>query len=172
MNPRQLTFVREYRGYSQTELASHIQGLSQSNLSKFEKGVGQLSNEVLQRIVDFLKFPTSFYEQAISNKVDSAHYRKRVGVAKKEKDYIEKSIKLIGYIVDQMSDTIEFPAFSLQTIDISEGFTPTSAAQIIRRSMGILQGPVSNIYTKLESNGIIIIEIFDCNEGFDGVAFL
>ena len=63
MNPRQLTFVREYRGYSQTELASHIQGLSQSNLSKFEKGVGQLSNEVLQRIVDFLKFPTSFYEQ-------------------------------------------------------------------------------------------------------------
>lgn len=172
MNPRQLTFVREYRGYSQTELASHIQGLSQSNLSKFEKGVGQLSNEVLQRIVDFLKFPTSFYEKAISNKVDSAHYRKRVGVAKKEKDYIEKSLKLIGYIVDQMSDTIEFPAFSLQTIDISEGFTPTSAAQIIRRSMGILQGPVSNIYSKLESNGIIIIEIFDCNEGFDGVSFL
>ena len=48
MNPRQLTFVREYRGYSQTELSSKVKGLSQSNLSKFEKGVGQLSDEVKQ----------------------------------------------------------------------------------------------------------------------------
>ena len=54
MNPRQLTFVREYRGYSQTELSSKVKGLSQSNLSKFEKGVGQLSDEVKQRIIDFL----------------------------------------------------------------------------------------------------------------------
>ena len=40
MNPKQLTFVREYKGYSQTELSSNIKGLSQSNLSKFEMGVG------------------------------------------------------------------------------------------------------------------------------------
>lgn len=172
MNPRQLTFVREYKGYSQTELASHIQGLSQSNLSKFEKGIGLLSTDIIQKIVDFLGFPTSFYDQVISNNIDNAHYRKKAGVTKKEKDYIEKSIKLIGYIIDQMSESIEFPTFSLKTIDISEGFSPVYAAQFIRRSMGILQGPVNNICSKLESFGIIIVQVYDCDEGFDGVSFL
>ena len=172
MNPKQLTFVREYKGYSQTELASHIQGLSQSNLSKFEKGVGQLSDEIIRKIVDFLGFPSSFYDQVISNNIDSAHYRKKVGITKKEKDYIEKSIKLIGYIVDQMSDSIEFPPFTLKTIDLSEGFTPVVAAHFIRRSMGILQGPVVQICSKLESYGIIIVQLYDCDEGFDGVSFL
>lgn len=55
-NYKQLTFVREYRGYSQTELASKIPGLSQSNLSKFEKGLGILSADVVKRIIDFWAF--------------------------------------------------------------------------------------------------------------------
>lgn len=59
-NNKQLTFVREYLGYSQTELASHIVGLSQSNLSKFEKGIGLLSSEVIQRIIDFWASPKNF----------------------------------------------------------------------------------------------------------------
>lgn len=38
---RQLKFVREYRGFSQTQLCKNIRGLSQSNLSSFERvGVG------------------------------------------------------------------------------------------------------------------------------------
>ena len=110
MNPRQLTFVREYRGYSQTELSSKVKGLSQSNLSKFEKGVGQLSDEVKQRIIDFLGFPKDFYEQSISNNVENAHYRKKIGIGKKEKEYIERSNKLIGYIIDQMDGSIDFPS--------------------------------------------------------------
>lgn len=89
MNPRQLTFVREYKGYSQTELASHIQGLSQSNLSKFEKGIGQLSDEIIRKIVDFLGFPSSFYDQVISNNIDSAHYRKKMALQKRKRTILK-----------------------------------------------------------------------------------
>ena len=46
INYKQIIFAREYRGYSQTELASKIVGLSQSNLSKYEKGIGPLSTDV------------------------------------------------------------------------------------------------------------------------------
>ena len=53
INYKQIIFAREYRGYSQTELASKIVGLSQSNLSKYEKGIGPLSTDVLNRIIDF-----------------------------------------------------------------------------------------------------------------------
>ena len=102
--------------------------------------------------------------------IDSVAYLN--DITKKEKDYIEKSIKLIGYIVDQMSDSVEFPPFTLKTIDLSEGFTPVFAAHFIRRSMGILQGPVVQICSKLESYGIIIVQLYDCDEGFDGVSFL
>lgn len=71
-----------------------------------------------------------------------------------------------------MSDSVEFPPFTLKTIDLSEGFTPVFAAHFIRRSMGILQGPVVQICSKLESYGIIIVQLYDCDEGFDGVSFL
>ena len=74
-----------YRWYSQTELASKIIGLSQSNLSKYEKGVGTLSADVLNRIIDFLGFPLSFYEKKISNIAENAHYRRKKGMTKKER---------------------------------------------------------------------------------------
>lgn len=172
MNPKQLTFVREYRGYSQTELASYIPGLSQSNLSKYEKGIGTLSEEVKQKIINFLGFPAGFYELEISNNVENAHYRKKAGLNKKQKDYIDKSNKLIGYIIDQMSDSIEFPNFTIKPIDLSEGFTPKSVAQHIRRLLGVRQGPVKNICDIFESNGIIIVKQNNFDEGFDGVSFL
>ena len=123
IKPRQLIFVREYKGYSQTELASHIQGLSQSNLSKYEKGIGQLSDEVKQKIIAFLGFPEKFYEQTISNQVENAEYRRKAGLSKKDKDHIENSNKLIGYTIDQMSDSIEFPPFNIKTLDLEKGYT-------------------------------------------------
>lgn len=172
MNPRQLTFVREYRGYSQTELSSRINGLSQSNLSKFEMGVGQLSDIVQQRIIDFLGFPSAFYEQVISNNVENAHYRKKVGISKKRKEYIEQSNKLIGYIIDKMSESVDFPIFSLKPIDLEDGYSPEYVAQFTRRLIGIMQGNVRNICTILEKNGIIIVEQNDYGEGFDGVSFI
>lgn len=60
INYKQIIFAREYRGYSQTELASKIVGLSQSNLSKYEKGIGPLSTDVLNRIIDFWDFQLTF----------------------------------------------------------------------------------------------------------------
>ena len=172
MNPRQLTFVREYKGYSQTELSSKIKGLSQSNLSKFEMGVGQLSDEVKQRIIDYLDFPAAFYEQSISNNVENAHYRKKAGITKKEKEYIERSNKLIGYIIDQMSQSIEFPAFSLKPLDLQDGYTPEYVAQFTRRFIGVMQGAIRDICTTLEKYGVIIVEQYDYGEGFDGVSFI
>ena len=142
MNPRQLTFVREYLGYSQTELSSKVKGLSQSNFSKFEKGVGQLSDEVKQRIIDFLGFP-------------NAHYRKKLGIGKREKEYIERSNKLIGYIIDQMAGSIDFPKFSLRTMDLEEGYSPEYVAQFTRRLIGITEGAIKDICSILEKYGII-----------------
>ena len=171
-NNKQLTFVREYLGYSQTSLASHIKGLSQSNLSKFEKGVGLLSEDVIKRIIDFLGFPEEFYEEKISNNVENAHYRRKAGIIKSKKDHIECANKLIGYIIDEMSESIEFPPIGLCMLDLEDGYTPESAAQFTRKYMGLKDEPIENICSLLERYGIIIVEQDYDVDIFDGVSFV
>lgn len=171
INPKLLTFAREYRGYSQTDLASNIKGLSQSNLSKFEKGLCALSDDVLKRVIAFLNFPESFFERTISNKVEHAHYRKKTGLNKGTKERIERSNKLIGYIIDQMADSIEFPPFALNVLDIEGGYTPESAARYTRKHMGFREGAVKEICAALERFGIIVVEQTYNTDGFDGVSF-
>ena len=129
INYKQIIFAREYRGYSQTELASKIVGLSQSNLSKYEKGIGPLSTDVLNRIIDFLGFPTDFYEKKISNIAENAHYRRKKGMTKNERSQIDLSNKLLGYIVEQMGESVEFPDMSFRMIDLEDGYTPETVAQ-------------------------------------------
>lgn len=172
INYKQLIFAREYRGYSQTELASKIIGLSQSNLSKYEKGVGTLSADVLNRIIDFLGFPLSFYEKKISNIAENAHYRRKKGMTKKERSEIEYSNKLIGYIVDQMSESVEFPDMCFKMIDIEDGYTPERVAQFIRKYLGLRDEPVRDIVALLERNGVIVIELDYEVDLFDGVSFV
>jgi Zn-dependent peptidase ImmA (M78 family)/transcriptional regulator with XRE-family HTH domain len=171
-NYRQLIFAREYRGLTQSELAKNIEGLSQSNLSKYEKGFGLLSDEMVLKIINFLGFPVSWLEHNISNLPENAHYRKRTTITKKVKTEIEYSIRLIGYIVDQMSDSIEWPEFRLVPLDIEEGYVPETIARNIRKAMKITPNePIKSIFTLFENFGIIVIE-FEITEKFDGVSFI
>jgi Zn-dependent peptidase ImmA (M78 family)/DNA-binding XRE family transcriptional regulator len=172
INYRQLIFAREYRKYSQTDLASQINGLSQSNLSKFEKGVSTLSDEMIEKIMNFLDFPKEFFEKRISNKVEIAHYRKRASLNKTVRTDIEYSNKLIGYIVDQMTDSIEWPDFSLTPLNIEEGYTPENTAKYMRNQLDISPDqPVRMICQALESKGVIIVEL-NITDKFDGVSFV
>ncbi|OCB77972.1 helix-turn-helix domain-containing protein [Flavobacterium crassostreae] len=171
-NYRQLIFAREYRGLTQSELAKNIVGLSQSNLSKYEKGFGLLSDEMVLKIIDFLGFPESWLDHNISNLPENAHYRKRTTITKKIKTEIEYSIRLIGYLVDQMSNSIEWPEVRLVPLDIEEGYTPEIIAKNTRKLLRILPNePVKSIFTLLENFGIIVIE-FEITEKFDGVSFI
>ncbi len=172
INYRQITFAREYRGYSQSELSSKIKGLSQPNLSKFEKGIGILSDDVLNNIISFLDFPLPFFEKEIFNKSENAHYRKKASITKTERISLENSNRLIGYIIDQMAESLEFPEFQYREIDLEEGYTPEYVAQYIRKALNLKDLPVKDINTLLESNGIIVVELDTDICLFDGVSFI
>lgn len=170
INHKQLTFAREYRGLTQSELAKKIMGLSQPNLSKFEKGLGTLSDEVMMRVIDYLKFPIGFYERKVYNVIENAHYRTK-SINKSQRSNIEYSAKLIGYTIDEMANSVEFPEMRIAQINIEEGYTPTTIAQYTRKYMNLKDEPVKNICSLLEDYGVIIVE-FDCDvDSFDGVSF-
>ncbi len=172
MNHKQLTFAREFRGLSQTELAKSIEGLSQSNLSKFEKGLGTLSESLLLNIYNFLGFPKEFFEKEIVNTIENAHYRKKATINKSNSLKFENTCKLLGYIVDEMSDSIEWPEFILKPLNVDDGYDPEYIAKFTRKLLGLKTSePVKNIFSSLEKCGIIIYEI-DEIEKFDGVSFL
>lgn len=171
INYKQLTFAREYRGYTQTELAKQISGLSQSNLSKFEKGISILSDELVEKIINFLNFPIGFFNKSISNAVENPHYRKRSTLNQKVITDIESRIKIIGYIVDQMTESIEWPEFNLDTLNLDDGFSVENIARHTRKSLGLKPNePIMNICQLIEKHGIIIIELENITEKFDGAS--
>ncbi|HCZ8396918.1 MULTISPECIES: helix-turn-helix domain-containing protein [Elizabethkingia] len=172
MNHKQLTFAREYRGMTQTELSESINGLSQSNLSKFEKGIDTISEEVQDKIIEYLGFPKDFYYRKINSYIDSKNYRKKVTIKKYDTLKLENTCRLIGYIIDEISDSIEWVDFKLLPLDVEEGYSPEYIANHTRRILGLKEGePIKDICSLLENNGILIYEI-DAIEKFDGVSFI
>ena len=172
MNHKQLTFAREFKGYSQTELSNKIQGLSQSNLSKFEKGLGVLSEDLQKKIIDFLGFPEDFYNRKINTIIENANYRKRATVSKTKILKFENKCRVIGYVIDELSESIEWPDFKLAPLNVEDGYAPEYIANYTRRLLKVnVDEPIKNIFSILETAGIIIYEIND-DEKFDGVSFI
>lgn len=171
MNHRQLTFARELRGFSQTDLSSSIKGLSQSNLSKFEKGLSVLSEDVQKKIISFLNFPVEFFDRKINSSIENGNYRKKASITKSDILKFENKCKLLGYMIDEMSESIEWPDFKLMPLNIEEGYTPSYIANYNRKILNIRKDyPVRDICELLESNGIIVYEM-TALEKFDGVSF-
>ena len=171
INPRQITFAREYRGMSQTELAAKVSGLSQSNLSKFEKGIGTLSDKVIERVMEVLGFPSGFFSLSISNRVENAHYRRKSGLSKSVKADIEYSDKIIGYLIDRMGESVFYPESRVPSIDLEDGYTPEMVADYMRKLLGLKEDPVNDIMSILENFGIKIVEEDYDVDVFDGVSF-
>ena len=66
INPKNFKFVREYRGYNQTELAKNVKGLTQRQISDFEKGLIKLDYEKLKKAMIFMNWPIMFLTKRLS----------------------------------------------------------------------------------------------------------
>lgn len=171
MNHRQLTFARELRGFSQTDLSSSIKGLSQSNLSKFEKGLSVLSEDIQSKIIEFLNFPLEFFDRKINSAIENGNYRKKASISKSEILMFENRCKILGYIIDEMSESINWPEFKLLAMNVEEGYSPAYIANYNRKILKLKKDePVKDICQLIESHGIIIYEM-SALEKFDGISF-
>lgn len=172
MRSKQLTFARQYRGYTQTELAKAVMGLSQSNLSKYEKGLGNLSDGVLSRVMELLRFPIGFLDLDIDNTVMCKHYRKKASILVSDRDKIDRFVALCAYCFDWLTDSVEIPDFKFKYMDLENGITPEEAALYVRKQFRLGLKPVDNICNLLESNGVSLF-FWDCKyDEFDGVSLI
>lgn len=172
MNCNQLTFAREYRGFTQGDLAGSIEGLSQSTLSKFEKGIGNLSEKNQNDLIQHLNFPRAFFEKKLRLEIDNANYRRRTTLSKSNIKDFENKCRIIAFTVDEFSETIEWPEFKFPALNVDEGYSPKYIARHVRRSLGLSGNePIRDIITLLENNGVIVYEI-ETHEKIDGLSFV
>lgn len=170
-NHKQLILARQYQGVTQSELSNSIDGLSQSTLSKFEKGIGVIPDDIFNEIAIFLGFPLSFFEKDVSIRIMNTHYRKRSNVSVKEIQNIEATITLISDLIDSMSQDLDFPTFVLSEYNIDDGYPIEKIADFIRIKLNLkYDKPVKNIISVIEKAGIVVIEIETQLNNFDGVS--
>lgn len=172
MKGKQLIFAREYRGLTQKALSAAVSGLSQSNLSKYEHGTETLSDETVERIMAKLDFPMKFLELDICNNVENKHYRKKASISATARKQIDRTISLIAYCFDWMSDFVELPDYKLGAYDLEQGISPSDVARQVRRQCRLGTAPVKDICALFETNGIFIYP-WDCPyDDFDGVSLI
>jgi Zn-dependent peptidase ImmA (M78 family)/DNA-binding XRE family transcriptional regulator len=170
-NPRLIELARLSRGYTQKELASLLTNLNQSNLSKVEKGILQVSDETLQNISDVLKYPIDFfYQEELKTPFSNIYFRKRTTIPQRFLDKIFTDVKIILKSIDYLLADIELKEYEKYMFDLTnEGWTPEAIAVRMREVMKIPAGPVKFIVTKLEEEGIIVYFYDSPHEKFDGL---
>jgi len=173
-NPKMVTLAREVRGISQTQLADLIDNLSQGNLSRMEKGILTITDEILQSMATVLNFPLNFfYQEEVKTPISNFYYRKRVTMPKKAILLLEAKMNIIRKSIDYLLESIEIPDCNIPSFDI-EGYTDKKryAAEVARRIrafMKISAGPIDDLIGIFENHGILVHFIGSVHEKFDGI---
>ncbi len=170
VNFRNLLLARESRGVTQKKMAEEIKNLNQGNLSKMEKGLLNIPDDILIQIAEYLDYPVSFfYKETQNREVNSFFYRKRVTISSRELTKLEAKFDLARMAIDELLDSVDIPEFTLPSLPLSGKLTPEDVAARIRLFLKFPKGPIDNLINVLERHGIIIIMLKDVPDKFFGV---
>jgi len=167
-----IKLARESRKMSQKDLADLI-GVTQATLSKMEKEVLTVNNNLLPILSSTLHYSQSFFQlDFVQSENDSLFYRKRKTMSAKDIYAINSKKQIFNGNIDSLLKSIEIPNLNLPSIEVSETKTPEAIAFDVRRIMNIPLGPVVDIVSKFERNGIVVV-FWDIDiDKFDGLTTL
>jgi Zn-dependent peptidase ImmA (M78 family)/transcriptional regulator with XRE-family HTH domain len=165
-----ITIARESVGITQKKLSEAIPGLDQGNLSRMEKGLLPVSDEMVKKIAGYLDFPSSFfYKTVIQSHQSSMFYRKRTAMPQKQLSILESTIAIFNMAIDELLESVDIPEFKIPHIETRDDLSPGDIAFGLRNHLSLPRGPIENLIGLLEKNGIIIIFLDFDFEKFDGV---
>lgn len=167
---RNLKLARDSRGLSQSELSALL-NITQATLSRIEKGQIPLSEVVLEKASEHLNYPPSFFAKDIALAGEtSLFYRKRATMTTKNLSILESRISILGNCIDELMESVEIPQLNIPAVEPSYDNTPSEIAFKIRNFLKVPQGPIENIVSLMERNGIVVIFInIECTDKFDGL---
>lgn len=167
-NGRRLKQARDIYGLTVTSLAEMV-GISKQAISQFERtelDKGPTPRpEILERISSHLNFPKEFFLQGSCIKSESPiHYRSLSAATKMARSRAEAKFIWLQEITNFIKQYVELPVVNLPCFASHDHKKVTyndieDYATMSRRHWGLGDGPISNITTLMENNGIIVSRI-------------
>lgn len=186
INGGMLLLARKRRKKTQKDLAAET-GVAQAAISRIENGTKDvLSQEEIQSIARFLGFPVSFfYEQEPLYKtplsLHGAAFRKKAAVSVKDQDAVVALANHYVFQLRRMLDAVDLePQYRLLQFEVvsdrssvsehADAVTsPAEAAQKVRASWQVDDGPLPALVRYVEATGVLVVEGDFGDADIDGV---
>lgn len=169
VNCKMIELARHTRGVTQSELAQSL-NITQSNLSKIERGDLNVTEATVNQIASLLDFPVSFFCQSeVRTPISNIYFRKRASINQKSLDKIIGDVKIILKCIDYLLEEIDITEYPKYKFDLSEGWTPESVAIRMREIIKIPSGAIREPIKYLEELGIIVYMYDSKEQKFDGL---
>ncbi len=167
-NPDVFRLARGYRGKTQAELSAAT-GISQGMLSKFDHGLKIPDAAQIQRIASALDFPVSFFKRQWADIPSGmVFHRKRMALKERDRAMIENEAKLRLHCIKLLLQELEVDQ-NFKKMDLADfGGSPARVAEALRFAWKIPSGPIKDLFSIVENNGIIIIHFDFQNNTLDG----
>ena len=158
-NPELLTTARVARGLTQTALAKMI-GVPQNGVSRWETASARLEGEQLNRVAAALSYPAEVLTRRL-HPCGPIHTRKRASAPTKPLAQHYNYLNMLCLHVQPLLKGVEIeaplciPTLSLKDFDER----PEAAAEALRRSWRLPDGPVPDMVGLLERAGALVFEL-------------
>ncbi|GHU72059.1 hypothetical protein FACS189450_09160 [Spirochaetia bacterium] len=154
-NPDMFALTRKIKGLTQKELHTET-GISQAQLSKFEQGLQTPTSSNIEKISLALGFPEeSFYIDSHFTPAIIPIHRKQASLGKKIQEQADSIGNLKAIHVEMLLEWHLIP-YTMEKLPESIVSDPVKAADYVRKKLQIPNGPIENLVTLLEKEGIFI----------------
>jgi len=160
VNPDMVVLARESRGLSQSELAKHLH-VTQGKISKIEHGILGVSPEMLEQLIEELKYPEQFFYQKFQVFPAEMHfYRRHKTLSAKKQVEILAMMNIRRKHIKILLDDAEIEFRPLPECDLENyNNSPEDVARAVRHYLRLPRGPIQNMTKILEDAGVIVIHL-------------
>lgn len=164
--------ARKLKGLTLQEVADEL-GVSKQMISKYENGKSIPNSTNLLKLSRLFNLKIDYFFNALRIEIGEVNFRKKSSFSKKKQDSIKEKIKIdlenYLWLEDNLSIDYNFKNsikdFKIKSIEDIE-----KATLVLRNEWEIGIDPIHNIIQLLEDKEIKVIEIFDVDDKFDGLA--
>lgn len=169
---QKLKNARALNGISQQELANMI-GVSKQMISKYEKGESIPSSSNLIKLGKSLKVKIDYFFKPSKIELGVLNFRKKSSFSNKKQESLEQLIKLNLENYLEIEDLLQIDYSFKNSIGNEKVNTIKDIEKLVlslRNEWEIGLDPIHNIIQLLEDNEIKVIELYDVEDTFDGLA--
>jgi Zn-dependent peptidase ImmA (M78 family)/transcriptional regulator with XRE-family HTH domain len=159
VNGARIRLVRELKGMTQTDLASHV-GVTQSAIAQAESGLSTISEELAAKIAFKTGFPLSFFKQDDISEfpLGSLLFRAHKSLTPAEKAEAHRCGQLIYEMVERMRHDRRVKEIPLRLPRLDSD--PIHAARVARSHFGLSPDtPIGNLINTIEKAGVFVFSL-------------